>query len=132
MRIIIFFLLFYLLPFNIICQESKPCTLNVDSMFTAHFKSLNYSILHDTINQYVPPSDRYFVQLISFLSGIETEKESYSFHPWMNRNKLCEYIEWYLNNKNKVKCESVERGIYILKYEITEETIEELEKMRIK
>jgi hypothetical protein len=100
-------------------------------MFTAHFESLNYSILHDTITQYVPPSDRYFVQLISFLSGIETEKESYSFHPWMHRKKLFEYIEWYYENKNKVKCESVERGMHILKYDITQETIDELVNMKI-
>lgn len=116
---------------NVRCQEAKPCFLNVDSLFISHFESLDNEIVFDTAKQLVPSSDRYFIHLLMFMSDIETDVESYSLHPLLNRNKLNEYKEWYKKHKDRIKCESIERGLIILKYEFTEETLNELMKMRI-
>jgi hypothetical protein len=93
---------------------------------------LDTTINCDNIKKFVPNNDRAFVFLIGYLSGILVEIHSYSGHPMLNYRSLVNFKIWYNSNRNKIKCESVNRGLFLLQGELTDEALDELDKLKIK
>jgi hypothetical protein len=117
---------------NAYCQKHNECILDIDSLFQSHFLSLDTTIKCDANNRFIISSDKEFIYMISFLSGIPFKMHSYSGHPELNNDKLTEYKYWYHNYRTKVKCETVLHAYILLRKEtLSEEIIEELEKLQI-
>jgi len=127
----ILFLCSILYAINAQGQNANYCKINVDSLFQKHFLSLDTVIRCDTIRKFVPQNDRSFVYLIGFLSGINLKIHSYTGHPMLNYEDVINFKIWYNRSRSKINCESIKRGLLLLQGEMTEETIDELDKLKI-
>lgn len=112
-------------------HSQVQCNLDVDSLFQNHFLSLDKTIGCDSNKKFVQPADAEFIYLIGFLSGITFEMHSYTGQPQINNEKLLEYKTWYNKNRKKIKCENLLKGLQLLKNEITEDVISELDELKI-
>lgn len=73
-----------------------------------------------------------FVYLLSFLSGISFNLESYSGKPLLVYKDYMVYNAWYRKNKNKIKLSEVRRGLQILdSNNINESQLEELKSLKV-
>lgn len=114
-------------------KRNSKCNIDVDSLFQTHFISLDTTIKCNTTKKFPRTEDVKFVMLIGFLSGIDFGLHSYTGQPQLNYDKVLEYKIWYRDYRKKIKCESVKRGLQLLETDlITEETINNLEKLKIK
>lgn len=126
-----FLLLGFLYSISLQGQNVSSCNLNVDSLFQSHFLSLDSTIKCDTTKIFVPINDRQFVLLICFLSGIKIDINSYSGHPLLNHKEVLCFKIWYNQYRNKIECQSIKKGFLLLQEIMTEDVIDELDKLKI-
>lgn len=123
--------------FSVLCtmhvqgQEADSCMIKMDSLFQAHFLSLDTMIQNDSTRQFVPQSDTQFIYLVGFLSGVNFQIHSYSGHPMLNYKDVITFKTWYNLYRRKIDCKSVDKGLLLLQKEMTEDTIDELEKLKV-
>jgi hypothetical protein len=125
--------LFAICTVNSFGQDKCKCDIDIDFFFQTHFISLDTTIKCDTIKKFVKTEDVKFVMLIGFMSGINYDLHSYTGQPQLNYSKILEYRLWYKDNRKGIKCDIVKKGLQLLETDfITDEIINELEKLRIK
>lgn len=74
-----------------------------------------------------------FIYLLSYMSGIGTDIESYSGMPILNLRKLRKLKKWYQSYKKKIEWHSIEEGLRLLnKPEMTDEDINKMKLLLIK
>jgi len=126
-----------LIFFGIICsisaqgQSATPCSINVDSLFQIHFLSLDTIVKCNSGKVFIPNKDRQFVLLIGFLSGINVEIHSYSGQPILEYKEIINFKQWFNQNRKKIKCQSVIEGLLLLQKDLTDQSLDELEKLKI-
>jgi hypothetical protein len=124
-----FFLLFS--TYSVSAQKDTVCVNAwVDSLFCENFKQMEYAVENNLMyDNYV---DRYFVLLLSFLSGIECSSIHYSGFCYFDKKKLEDWKAWYNSNKCKITKENVLWGLSILKSESkTQNQLDSLYKLKI-
>jgi hypothetical protein len=118
------------LTVNIYGQSKATCILNVDSLFQTHFFSLDTTVECGT-SKLIAPSDIEFTYLLGYFSGIRYDVQSYSGHPILTIKDVVNFKKWYRKNKDKISCEKVEKGLFLLRKGMTDDVADELEKLRI-
>ena len=114
-------------------QDKYKCEIDIDSLFQTHFISLDTTIKCDSVKKFVKIEDVKFVFLIGFMSGINLELHSYTGQPLLNYSKILEYRIWYNDNRKKIKCEAIKKGLQLLEMDFfSDEILDELDKLRIK
>ena len=99
------------------CDLSK-----IDSVFTKHIKSLNDSICKfsnsDSERIYTGEEDRVFLEMVTFISGIQFEQHGYTLQPMISREDLKIIKKWYKKNRRILNWRKI-NDYFILYKELT-------------
>lgn len=111
-------------------QQVTTCKLNVDSLFQSYFFSLDTTVECGK-SKLISPKDIEFTYLLGYLSGINYNIQSYSGHPILTVQDVVNFKKWYRENKIKISCERVEKGLLLLRKGLSDDVSGELEKLKI-
>lgn len=100
----------------------------VDSTFHVNFRSLRNKLIK---HQHLSSSEMRFVYVVSFMSGIDFNLETYSGEPLLTRRKLQQFENWYGRYKSRIEWLKLQRGLLLIAAPPTDETSSELEALRI-
>jgi hypothetical protein len=102
----------------------------VDSAFSNNFFSIEKNLA-----KHQPPSlsESRFIYVLGFLSGQSFFPiKDYSGVPQLNQKDLLEAKEWYRLNRSRIKWPKLKRGFELISAIPTDETVAELEALKIK
>ena len=100
----------------------------VDSVFTNTFAAISQSIKS---GKPLGPSESAFTYVVSFMSGISFDLQSYTGAPQLTEAKLAEFSNWYATYRNAITWRNLRRGLDLINSPLTDTTVAELKALRI-
>lgn len=130
-KIVVFFTFFiftvkvYANPI-LVCQDVDE---KVDSLFSSNFDKME-KVIENNLPIDDSHVDRYFIYMLTYLSGIDCEAIDYSGFCHFTRKSLDEWKLWYKKNKLFLKWEKINQGFLLLKKDkLTDKEFDELDSL---
>lgn len=103
-----------LLSNNVYGQIRCNSSIEIDSLFSSHFLSLDTTMVCGE-KKLVLANDIEFVYLVGIMSNISVELHSYTGHPLLSVEDVLAFKKWYIKNKPKITCDHIKRVMMYIK-----------------
>lgn len=131
-KLLFILLLVLSVNFELQCQQNSFDLeqVKIDSIFYSNFKQMKYALDSHIIND--THVDRFFVHLLTYLSGIQCSNVDFTGFCYYDYEKLQEWENWYKKNKSKITLEIVNWGLNALRRDdFSQKLVDSLKNLKI-